>query len=805
VLTIDSDILAVVPESIPASLKAKRRWVCWKGVEKARRDGTIELSKQPRQASRPSANAKTSDRATWGTFAQAVAAYNGKQVDGVGFVLCEGFLGIDLDSVRNPVTGELDPAARAIIERLDTYTEVSPSGQGVKAILRGSVPESRKRPADGIAVEIYGTSGLVGARYFTLTGHHLPGTPAEVADADGERMAEVMRLWEQMAKPQPSRPMPLVDVVNVQGDDDIIELGHKLCRGFGSLWAGESSGHDGDASAGDLALASHLAWLCGPHSETQICRLLMRSGRRRDKFERHRTYLERTAAKALDGKSDFFKPSQPLGVVRATQPAGVLQLPAAQQHVVEQAEWTSFPVALLPTGVRDYVTETAAGMGCDPAMMALPTLAALAAAIGNTRTIMLKADWQEPAVLWTAIVAESGSLKTPAMRKSLRFAADRERVVEDRNAAVLAQYDADKLAHEADLAAWKQAARRDRNSAGQPPVAPSKPSLETLIVGDATVEAIGPILGANARGVLLARDELASWLGGFDRYKSGGAGRVSSEVGLWLSMHNAEELRIDRKSTGRLYVPRATCSITGGIQPDTLTQAIGQEHVANGLLARFLIAAPPRKPKRFNTATAGFVAVEAARSLYETLYAIPMPDDGPRSLPLARDAEAIWESFYDRHAVRQNEAAGVVASMLAKAEAAAARLALVCHVCRQAGGESSLSNEVDVESITAGIGMAEWFAAEWLRVYDLTIGGGAEKSANDAGDLLEWIAGQGGQVAVRDIGQRLRRYRDADKLERTITGLIHAGSLESFSVHGDGGGRPAYWVRLPTLAGGFLE
>ena len=67
-------------------------------------------------------------------------------------------------------------------------------------------------------------------------------------------------------------------------------------------------------------------------------------------------------------------------------------------------------------------------------------------------------------------------------------------------------------------------------------------------------------------------------------------------------MHNAEELRIDRKSTGRLYVPRATCSITGGIQPDTLTQAIGQEHVANGLLARFLIEAPPRKPKRLPVA-----------------------------------------------------------------------------------------------------------------------------------------------------------------------------------------------------------
>ena len=461
--------------------------------------------------------------------------------------------------------------------------------------------------------------------------------------------------------------------------------------------------------------------------------------------------------------------------------------------------WKPFPVDAMPLSVRDYVAQTADGMSCDPALVALPMLAGLAAAIGNTRTIMLSDEWQEPSILWMAVVADSGSLKTPASRKALRFITDAESEIEQRNATARDQYDQDLVVHESRLAAWKQQARRAGDNAGAPPAKPPKPIQEAYVVSDATIEAIVGILADNPRGLLLERDELSSWLGGFDRYKSGGSGRVSAEVGHWLSMHNAGTLRFNRKGTGRTFVERAALSITGGIQPDTLAQAIGQEHVANGLLARFLLAAPPRRMKRFTTTTADFAAVESARQLFATLYGtLRMPEDGPRPLPLSRDGLASWEVFFSRHATRQHEARGVEASMLGKIEAAAARLALIHHVCRQAGAEPTLPDAVDSQSVEVGVRLAEWFADEWLRVYEATVGGGRKVDQGD--DLVAWVKDQGGEAAVHDIGQRLRRYRDTARREQAITGLVHAGRLESFSVRNEHGGPPAHWVRVRRSA-----
>lgn len=494
--------------------------------------------------------------------------------------------------------------------------------------------------------------------------------------------------------------------------------------------------------------------------------------------------------------SAFSKARTPIADSTLTQTQATVPATPRTEPVQTAPAWRSFPVELMPPDVRDYVTQTAAGMACDPSLVALPMLAGLAAAIGNTRTITLNDEWAEPSILWTAIVADSGSLKTPASRKALRFITQQESEIEQRNAAARDDYEQELVVHESRMAAWKHQARKSGDNAGAPPLKPARPPRAAYVVSDTTIEAVVGILADNPRGVLLERDELAGWLGGFDKYKSGGAGRVSSEVGHWLSMHNAGTLRLDRKSSGRTFVERASLSITGGIQPDTLAQAIGQEHVANGLLARFLMAAPPRRPKRFTTATADFAAVESARQLFATLYGLPMPDDGPRPLPLSSDGLAEWKTFFSRHADRQNDAKGVEASMLAKIEAAAARLALVHHVCRQAGNEPTLGHAVDGRSVSVGVQLAEWFADEWLRVYDATLGGATKVDHN--AELVAWVEAQGGKVAVREIGQRVRRYRDADLLERTITATVHAGRLESFTVKNEHGGPPAHWVRLAT-------
>ena len=74
-----------------------------------------------------------------------------------------------------------------------------------------------------------------------------------------------------------------------------------------------------------------------------------------------------------------------------------------------------FPVDVLPEPVRTAIKVDAKAIGCDPSFVALPMLAALAAAIGNTRRIALKPGWTEPSVVWVAIVGDSGTLKSAAL------------------------------------------------------------------------------------------------------------------------------------------------------------------------------------------------------------------------------------------------------------------------------------------------------------------------------------------------------------------------------------------------------
>src|SRR5262249_35956732 len=78
--------------------------------------------------------------------------------------------------------------------------------------------------------------------------------------------------------------------------------------------------------------------------------------------------------------------------------------------------WVPFPLRALPPVISDHVRAAAASIGCDPALVALPALAAVAGAVGNSRAIVVKKGWSEPVALWTVTVADSGGHKSPAHR-----------------------------------------------------------------------------------------------------------------------------------------------------------------------------------------------------------------------------------------------------------------------------------------------------------------------------------------------------------------------------------------------------
>jgi len=152
-------------ENIPQELKAYDQWVVWKWETRKGKPT------KPLYNVVTGKNASHSDPETWGTFKQAVAAYETPDsgFDGIGFVFAEEdpFCGIDLDKCRDLVSGNIEPWALKLIKEFDSYTEISPSGTGLKIFIKGHLSGGGIKTKH---VEVYDRQ-----RYFTVTGQAYGG------------------------------------------------------------------------------------------------------------------------------------------------------------------------------------------------------------------------------------------------------------------------------------------------------------------------------------------------------------------------------------------------------------------------------------------------------------------------------------------------------------------------------------------------------------------------------------------------------------------------------------------------------
>jgi len=332
---------------------------------------------------------------------------------------------------------------------------------------------------------------------------------------------------------------------------------------------------------------------------------------------------------------------------------------------------------------------------------------------------------------------------------------------------------------------------------------PDVPQAERFIVSDTTVEALAPILMANPRGLLLARDELAGWIGSFDRYA--GKGKAGGDSANWLSMFNAETIVVDRK-TGvprTIHVPQAAVCVCGGIQPGILRRALGDEHRESGLAARLLLSCPPRKVKKWTEADIDPRAEAGLARLFDRLYELqPNRDDEGKPRPglvrLEARAKEAWTAYYDAHAAEQADLTGDLAAAWSKLEEYAARLALVVHFARWAANDPTITSAdvVDAASMHAGIVLAKWFKHEARRVYALLGESGLEA---DQRRLVEWIDRKGGSVTSRQVQQGCRWLKEPGAAEAALEELVRAGrgSWRPTDTTGKGG-RPSRVFALST-------
>lgn len=122
---------------IPQELQALRQWVCYGAP-----DRPLKIPFNP-DTGKP---AKAGDPSTWTTFEAALNAIPKYQGIGFEFATDGGIVGIDFDHCLNKETMELDPKVAAWLKAFNSYTEISPSGEGLHILCKGRLPsETGKR------------------------------------------------------------------------------------------------------------------------------------------------------------------------------------------------------------------------------------------------------------------------------------------------------------------------------------------------------------------------------------------------------------------------------------------------------------------------------------------------------------------------------------------------------------------------------------------------------------------------------------------------------------------------------------
>src|SRR5918995_3588296 len=189
-----------------------RQWLCWRSEERDGKPTKIPYSPTTGQ------RASSTDSDTWSGYEDAVRACKEHGYSGIGFVFTseDDLCGVDLDGCLNADTGEIEPWARIIIEELDSYTEISPSGTGVHVLVRATLPEGRNRKG---RFEAYDRR-----RFFTVTGEHLVGTPQTIEVRQEALQSVVSRVLGEESANGHTKPVAAAEPVdNGLSDEEVVQ------------------------------------------------------------------------------------------------------------------------------------------------------------------------------------------------------------------------------------------------------------------------------------------------------------------------------------------------------------------------------------------------------------------------------------------------------------------------------------------------------------------------------------------------------------------------------------------------------
>jgi hypothetical protein len=482
----------------------------------------------------------------------------------------------------------------------------------------------------------------------------------------------------------------------------------------------------------------------------------------------------------------------------------------------EEPDWTiindrrgalpDFPTDALPDCSRTWLNRAAHGAGVTVGHVAIPLLSIAAGLIGTARRVGASRSWSEPITLWTAIVGNSGTGKTPGLDVTKRALSSIER---DRKGKVGEQRFAHEIRCEAAktrLKQWKDDVKAAIEAKQPPPQKPADASdpgefiAPRLYVSNATVERLSVLLQARPCGMQVIADELAGLFLNMSRYSGG------QDNEFWLEAWNGKHFVVERMGRPAVAVDHLLIGVTGGFQPDKLARSFKGD--MDGMYARIMFAWPEEPGYRPLSNDVD----EFDPDLVNALTRLTSLGEGeetfaPRLVPLSDEAVEEFEQFRQFLHAGKYTLEGREREWWAKGASHVIRLAGALSLLSWAWNGGPEPNRIDASFVRSAVKLVkEYFwahARAALRQIGLT------ERHNNVRKLVKWmIANRKTQISVMDARRdALGGTIDAKQTEELLASLVEAGFLRKETTpSGSKGGKPIHrWDVNPKIAAQTAE
>jgi CRISPR-associated protein Cmr3 len=423
--------------------------------------------------------------------------------------------------------------------------------------------------------------------------------------------------------------------------------------------------------------------------DISLCdRLLEILNREQDGSKRAEAFIELQKAKncslaAIEKLADQIELEVDLEESRAERASEISNLQKIGKYQLTLSDYLDKQCAI-------PLEKVAGWLGTTPVAMLTtlyPVIASLLR-VGTKLELIKATNFYALPIIYTGIVAESGSGKSPAQKTIIKPLFELQAEAE-------AEYQQQLENYEQELEQWK----KSKEGKGQPP---AKPVPREYYTTDATSEAIALILSQQPHlGLFGWFDELVSLFKSQGQYK-GGRGADGEKI---LSGRDGTGLKVNRASGKRISVECSSYSITGSIQPQVLQQMMGDFSDANGQWARFLWSVMPIQPAPYPDGAIVYNISDLLKGIYKRLSNLR-----PTTYKLSTKAQELYRDWYNKlDDMRVTEARQGLRSVYAKMRGDTGVLALLLHTfngCIRPGSQPT--QEVSAATIEAAIKLAQY-------------------------------------------------------------------------------------------------